>query len=177
MLEQTLETLYLEIENILDPEPPISAGDRPMVVGKSFYNFAYSICFLAFQCFKDENTQRGSNACATGTFYQRLEFLLCADPCFIPNAALMLAISCTNLPLRPEENIITLLQRIWDSQAPMASVLKQSEMLPEYLAKVLGKDTDQLGSAEVFNFAKAGFAAAASRYDFYRWLLHWPGGH
>lgn len=67
LLEQTLETLYLEIENILDPEPQPNAADRPLVVGRSFYSFVYSICALAAQSFKEETSQRASNACATGT--------------------------------------------------------------------------------------------------------------
>lgn len=80
-------------------------------------------------------------------------------------AALMLAISSTNLPPRNEqENIITLLQRIWDGRTPMSNVLKQSEMLPEFLAKVLGKDTDQLESEEVYSFVKNAFSVAAARY-------------
>jgi hypothetical protein len=66
LLEQTLETLYLEIENILEPEPQSAGGDRP-VVGRSFSNFVQGICSLAFQCFTAENRQRANNACGTGT--------------------------------------------------------------------------------------------------------------
>jgi hypothetical protein len=64
LLEQTLETLYLEIENILEPEP--QSADRP-TVGRSFSIFVQGICTLAFQCFKDDNKQRANNACGTGT--------------------------------------------------------------------------------------------------------------
>jgi hypothetical protein len=81
-------------------------------------------------------------------------------------AALMLAIASTHLPPRvgETETIVGLLQRIWDSKTPMASLLKTNDMLPEYLAKVLGKDTEQLGSDEVYSFVKAAFPAAAHRY-------------
>lgn len=145
LLEQTLETLYLEIENILEPEPQSGGGDRP-VVGRSFSNFVQGICSLAFQCFTAENRQRANNACGT---------------------ALMLAIASTHLPPRvgETETIVGLLQRIWDSKTPMASLLKTNDMLPEYLAKVLGKDTEQLGSDEVYSFVKAAFPAAAHRIN------------
>jgi len=78
----------------------------------------------------------------------------------------MLAMVNTNLAPRSgeTESLVGLLQRVWDSHTAMASLLKVNEMLPEYLSKVLGKDTEQLGYEEVYNFVKTAFPAAISRF-------------
>jgi hypothetical protein len=78
----------------------------------------------------------------------------------------MLAIASTHLAPRASETeaIVGLLQRILDSKTAMGALLKTNDMLPEYLAKILGKDTEQLDSQEVFNFAKTAFSSAVHRY-------------
>lgn len=45
----------------------------------------------------------------------------------------------------------------------MSNILKQNEMLPKYLTRILGKDTEQLENEDVYNFVKVAFASTASR--------------